>query len=366
MKRSLFFVGIAILFAACGKDPSVDPSIGIIIAPAELTLHVGDAATISATVTPADLTNKTVLWTSANTAVATVSDGQVKAVGAGTTTITALTDRGGQKATCKVTVVSPVLVKAIDLGSNALYLDPKDGTYTFNPGILPADATDKRLAWNSSNEEVVTVFGGTLTIRGKGVSVVTVTAIDDGHAAASCSVTVVSLPEAVDLGLTVKWASFNIGGERPEDCGDFFAWGELSTKDNYGWKDYSLSNVKTLLDPGDDIATVSLGEGWRMPSRSEFEELMNEDNCEWSVSSSGSRIGVTVTGKKAGFTEKTIFLPAAGYMDGVDLVGKGDVGNYWSSTCSDEPEKAYSVGFPVICGSELPRCLGLSIRPVKE
>jgi len=200
------------------------------------------------------------------------------------------------------------------------------------------------------------------------------------------------LYEYVDLGLSVKWATFNVGATKPEEYGDYYAWGETSIKYSYTWQNYkfitsgdSYSNVKfskynassgygkvdnkTTLDYEDDVAHIKWGGSWRMPTKAEQDELYR--NCTWTWFSSdslefGGVAGYKVTSKKPGFTDRFIFLPAAGYRDGTGLI---DVGSffyyYWSSSLS------YSY-----CASSLVyvsrgvshlgyfRSQGFSIRPV--
>ena len=381
MKRLAAILLFATLAAACGKDPFFDPNVGISVDPTSLSLHIGESATITASVTPEDLPNKNVLWTTDNTSVAKVSGGVVSAVGVGSATITAKTDWGGRTAKCRVTVLSPVLVESVNLGRSALSLDPKAGPFTFSPSIMPEDATDKGLSWTSSDESVVAVSDGVVTVKGKGTATVTATAQDAGHASASCTVTVVNISDAVDLGLSVKWASFNLGADSPETGGDFYAWGELAPKSSYAWSDYKYSSSasgpfskynpsdgKSRLEASDDVASVMLGEGWRTPTREECEELMNGENCSWEFVTGGSQDGFRVTGKKDGYTDKSIFLPVVGYMENSKLIGKDDVANFWSSTVTSDPAKARSMGMSsaIICGADIPRYIGFSIRPVKE
>lgn len=149
-------------------------------------------------------------------------------------------------------------------------------------------------------------------------------------------------PEAVDLGLKVKWASFNVGASCPEGYGDYFAWGETSTKTeffekNYKWYDggsytkYTYADNKMVLDPEDDVAHVRYGGNWRMPTGDEFNELVN--NCDLTWTTMNGVIGCKVSGKKAGYKDKWIFLPAAGYCvgsyQGMDV---GIYGHYWSAS----------------------------------
>lgn len=182
----------------------------------------------------------------------------------------------------------------------------------------------------------------------------------------------VPVPEAVDMGLSVKWASFNVGATKPEEHGQYFAWGETSPdKVKYDWKSYQLSegeygdeltrycnmtqygyegytDSRTVLEPGDDAARANLSGKWRMPTRTEFEELLNPAKCtvKWELQSGVA--GLKVTSKSTG---KTVFFPAAGSKSGpaVDdsyIVGAGTLGRYWSSSLNTEgPYNAYYLLF---------------------
>ena len=153
--------------------------------------------------------------------------------------------------------------------------------------------------------------------------------------------------EAVDLGLSVKWANMNVGAESPEDYGNYYAWGETATKDSYECSTYFDSNDgctifskykdkggKTVLDQEDDAAHVNWGGSWRMPTKAEWQELL--DNCTWMWTTQNGINGYKVTSNKEGYTDKFIFLPAAGYrLDGglnSGLNNVGSYGNYWSSS----------------------------------
>ncbi len=146
--------------------------------------------------------------------------------------------------------------------------------------------------------------------------------------------------EAVDLGLSVKWASFNIGASSPEDYGWYLAWGETEPKTTYSWDTYfdsvngSSSNFKkyydgggkTTLDPEDDAAHVNWGGDWRMPTLAEQDELRTK--CTWRWTSRNGVYGREVTGPNG----NSIFLPAAGFRNGGDLYDAGLRGYYWSSS----------------------------------
>lgn len=147
----------------------------------------------------------------------------------------------------------------------------------------------------------------------------------------------------VDLGLSVKWATMNVGATTPEGYGDYFAWGETSTKDTYDWSTYFDTNDggdtftkynneggKTILDPGDDAAHVHWGGSWRMPTKAEWQELL--DNCTWTWATQNGINGYKVTSNKEGYTDRFIFLPASGSRYDSDIRYVGSGGGYWSSS----------------------------------
>ena len=134
--------------------------------------------------------------------------------------------------------------------------------------------------------------------------------------------------EYVDLGLSVKWATCNVGASKPEDNGNLYAWGETEVKEQYTmrtskWgspfslKKYNINSEqgtvdnKTTLDLEDDVAHVTWGGNWRMPTREEMDEL--HDNCTWEWTTINGVNGYRVTSKKQGYTNRSIFLPASGY-----------------------------------------------------
>lgn len=152
-----------------------------------ITVNVGDSATLNAVITPADATNKAVSWSSSDTSVATVADGVVTGLKAGTAEITVTTSEGSFSAVCTVTVEN-VPVESVSLNLEELTLIESFGT-SLSATISPANATDKTVTWTSSDTAVATVADGVVTAVSAGEAVITVTTVD-GAKSASCTVTV--------------------------------------------------------------------------------------------------------------------------------------------------------------------------------
>ena len=179
--------------------------------------------------------------------------------------------------------------------------------------------------------------------------------------------------EYVDLGLSVKWATCNVGASSPEDYGGYYAWGETETKSTYDWSTYFdttdggttftkyATDKKTVLDAEDDVAHVKWGGNWRMPTDAELTELRTK--CTWIFATQNGMFGYKVTGTNG----NSIFLPAAGYCNGGGLIIVGTDGYYWSSSLnSSYSYVAWSVYFDSsnVYRFDNGRCDGRSVRPV--
>lgn len=198
----------------------------------------------------------------------------------------------------------------------------------------------------------------------------------------------------VDLGLPSGnlWASCNIGANKPEEKGSYFAWGEVVAKSIFFWDNYFdtkgyefsrnryfESNVQGKDDfnmffpnggktkiAGDlcyDVATLKLGAPWHIPSKADFDELYDESSMIPDIYH--GVFGFAVIGPN----RKAIFIPAAGGIIGSDPVNKPNAGRYWLADLhSYYPDSAYYFGFNAdsknLVKDHTYRCIGYSIRPV--
>ena len=253
---------------------------------------------------------------------------------------------------------------------------------------------DYNVIWSSDNASVAEVDSNGL-VTALSVGVAKISATFQGNIAI-CNV-VVKSPEQpayeyVDLGLSVKWATCNVGATKPEEYGDYYAWGEIETKSTYDGSTYKwckgsyttmtkycnksdygdngFTDTKTTLDPEDDVAHVKWGGNWRMPTEAEQDEL--RINCTWTWYSCDNTefngvAGYKVTSNVSGYTDRFIFLPAAGYRYDTSLADACTYGGYWSSSLySDYPYDAHRISFqsgPIFFFDGL-RDYGRSVRPV--
>jgi len=193
--------------------------------------------------------------------------------------------------------------------------------------------------------------------------------------------------DCVDMGLSVKWATCNIGASKPGEYGDYYAFAELKTKKEYSWetlkyctsgqvwqnakfnkyvsdaRDGVVDN-KLQLDIEDDVAHAKWGASWRLPTKAEQEELMT--NCTWTWTEQDGNAGYKVTSKING---NSIFLPAGGYVFDEKYFTVGEFGGYWSSTLDKVRAcNAYTLYFydSEVMWLFFARCSGRSIRPVSN
>ncbi|MCF0186501.1 MAG: hypothetical protein HUJ98_08455, partial [Bacteroidaceae bacterium] len=200
----------------------------------------------------------------------------------------------------------------------------------------------------------------------------------------------------VDLGLSVKWATCNLGASKPEEYGDYYGWGCVKPYEQgenvgdalyfsklgyagggtntYGTendplKDYVISSIGNIAGSNWDAARAKLSDKWRMPTKTEFAELLDKTKCtwEWITNYNGTgRNGYLVTSNVPGYKGNSIFLPAAGYRTGTSFK-YNNLGYYWSSNPSNSTIAhilllGTSADLPKIDGSN--RRFGFSIRPV--
>lgn len=135
-----------------------------------------------------------------------------------------------------------------------------------------------------------------------------------------------TIADAVDLGLSVKWASWNLGATGPEEYGELYTWGVPNAKSGYDAKSSRPDYLKEISGTEYDIARAQWGENWRLPTNAEQAELT--EKCKWELTEINNIIGLKVTGPNG----HSIFLPAAGYQNNVATVDHGEIGYYWSGT----------------------------------
>ena len=169
---------------------------------------------------------------------------------------------------------------------------------------------------------------------------------------------------AVDLGLSVKWNSCNLGATSPDQYGAYFAWGETRPQDAYRWINYEYLNnysaqSKSELKDELDAAHASIGDGWRMPTDEEWTELRTQCDWEWTISDNVN--GYRVTSRSNG---NSIFLPAAG----CNMCRFSDQGYYWSSS-TDNNGRACGLSFDskhITRNTGMYKTQGQSVRPVTD
>lgn len=399
MKKLFYYSVLAFIslfvMVSCGKEVEVS---SIELSPSSAVLGIGETVSLTATVSPSNATYDGFVWKSSKPQVASVSaSGQVTALAEGTTTITVMA--GNKTATCDVQV--KISVAAVSLDKESLYL-AVGVSDTIKATVSPDEATDKSFSWSSSDPSVVTVSSsGVVSANAAGTATVTVTT-NDGEKTASCNVTVfvptIPVPEIIDLGLPsgIKWASFNLGSSKPEEIGDFYAWGEIEPyyisldplvwkegkEAGYTWASYKwcmgkmntltkycpeskygyngFTDKKTVLDPEDDAAYMAFGGRWRMPTDTEFTELIFK--CTWEETTLNGAVGHLVTGPNG----NSIFFPARRMVEADGSPSNSYITWYWTSSVSfsDTVHALDFIDGPVTIWSTSHRFSPLSIRAV--
>ena len=256
-----------------------------------------------------------------------------------------------------VTMVVDIILhgqKELSLSVNEISLD-KGNSATI---VITSGYGSYTVSSNDTNIADATLSGSTVIITGKngGTTVVKVIDTISGNIE-EISVTVnddtpISYPACpdgnhphlIDLGLPsgTKWACCNVGADKPEAYGGYYAWGETEEKEVYYSDTYKYYQNGSYVNIGSDIsgteydvAHVNWGSDWVMPTHDEQMELLNNCTSEWTTLNG-------VNGRK--FISKIngngIFLPAAGYLWYGGLGGAGEGGNYWSST--QNPDRSYN------------------------
>ena len=260
--------------------------------------------------------------------------------------------------------------------------------------------------WISSDENVVSVMDDGLIVAKKpGECVITVTAFGKD---AKCTVNVTPHEmEFVDLGLGVLWATCNLGADKPQDYGDYYAWAEIETKDYFNWLNYrycsTFSNFNAVLDKYttegntgfllkpdnldrlediDDVASVLSGGEWHMPTAQDFEELI--EKCNRKTVTVKGVMGMEFESKVPGFEGKKIFFPFSGCMFDDKTKGVGQEYSLWTSTAAGnynnskfftnwndtlvgrrKRSKIYVITEVELFSGDRGRYVGMSVRPVK-
>lgn len=279
-------------------------------------------------------------------------------------------------------VNTDVLVSKIELSETEVQLPYGESLY-LTATVTPSNATNKSIEWKTDNSDVSVSSTGKVTGKYstyQGIATITATAKDGSGKTASCKVYYTASRDNlgyVDLGLPSgrKWATKNVGANRPEQVGYYFSWGEVKhdkttyLQDNYKYYDkttekytkyvtmdtYGKVDNKTVLDSNDDAAYVNIGTFWRMPTQIEIDEMIA--NCE--------RTWVNINGVRCEkFTSKInqhyIIVPNSGYCE--SGIKSSNFSYFWSSTLWEYPTNAYYYYIGLTSTRE--RYCGMPVRPV--
>ena len=257
----------------CKWKPKAVHVSGISLNKSEVSLHVNETEILTATITPENATDTSVLWESSNATIATVTGGKITALRVGSATITATANDGGQIATCKV-YVTPISVESVSLNYtqlSMLYGESK----TLTASVTPQNATETGVIWKSSNASVVAGENGKLTATGYGSAVITATTADGGKTA-TCAV------EVIDDTITFKTLQVAADGET--------VYGKVSNATT------TFSFLKEIEEHGNATYQVYEDRGCTMKIVSKTIDLLAGDNTVYILQNIGEKIKLyTVT-----------------------------------------------------------------------
>ncbi len=315
----------------------------------------------------------------------------------GTVTVTESTNQLCGRINTSVTDDTPELKTSASTSDNAVRFNYSNATEG-NPGVfyLPvATGTYNLTVKVEGNGKTSTTAIDVAEITRTKLQALKVTTNYDGGS----TFIVINGHNFVDLGLPsgLLWAETNIGAKTAADDGDYFAWGETEPKESYSWSNY-LWNVSeseefadddiikyndsdglNTLDAEDDAATANWGSGCRMPTYSEFNELVDTDNCTWTITTRTTADGSTTIGGyevRSAKNGNTIFLPASGRRDNdykdFGTTAYGAIGIYMTSTAGDMDKCRMPYHFKLSLKGDFyladmdSRCWGYTVRPVAE
>lgn len=292
-------------------------------------------------------------------------------------------------AACEKKPVEPETVSAesVILSTQTLCLG-RGETFVLTATVLPEDTTEPAVLWSSDNTAIVRVDEeGTVTAVSVGSATVTATVKATPSVSASCLVEVDSVM-GVDLGLSVIWASCNVGATIPEDFGNYYSWGELSPKTKYNWEsykyvipgdltilkyntepEYGTADNLTILEAADDAAAQTLGGKWRTPTKADWDEIWGSPNCKWIWTKHNLEDGTSVRGCEVvnNKTGVTLFLPFAGYAAQETIQQQNEYGYYWTADLdADYAYCAYCMDLSSDAWYTYMRYQGMPVRAVRD
>ena len=433
MKKLLLLLApLALLFVTCDTssdnqiDKPGDDTIAVeslVVTPGQIELELGQTQQLEAVLRPEEAReDNPVYFTSRNTEIATVDEsGVVAGVAAGETIIEVRA--GGTVVECNVTVNAAKQITLSDAAAADLafstvtlsgMLNVSGQTFQYATAMFyymetdgnPAASEIKQNGFQSTttriqipdNDALTQPFTAKVSNLAVNTRYCYVAAVElssetyFGEVGSFTTADLPEIPEKVDMGFGPKWRGWNVGASKAEDYGNYYAWGETYTKDEYSWETYKFrqsyntmtkyvsnpkegypsgfSDGKVDLESVDDAATQNLGSSWRMPTYQEMQALYNSVDMKWTRYK--EVYGIVMTSKIDGFSNAVLFFPAGGYRSGSGsgAVKTGVYGQYW--TASVNVNNAQQAGCLVLqkqvrnctVGNAAYRYEGYNVRPV--